>query len=406
MGEVIQLRVVSKENNRLVRLTDPILDLTVADFTAIEAPTVSNPASLALGSSIVKQLCFQVPGLSQALATTLRASSTGALQVSFSSAVKAGLTSGKYSLMSSDLPIAVNQAHKIVQIAKVSPTTALVGGAGPLAGAGAAAASAPIWPLVLVTAIAVAATLAEHRWLEKNFSALHDALARIEMRLRDDDLGAIEAANHIIDLIRPDLDNGEVHDLHRYRLMVAAHDIDSIYMARRRFVDRFKHKLEDRQNQHEERTGKSLGWVGGVADEIADSKAGPAEEISVFLAAMIARARVTAATARLLAVSGDPVGALRFASNWEEGVRQDYSDLYRRLRPLANFEPQDPRWKQLLPPILKDDDNKKAREAVLDLVERMERAIGPHIPEPVQSYVLEAALTEADLDQAVQVVSG
>src|SRR5690606_17382510 len=115
-------------------------------------------------------------------------------------------------------------------------------------------------------------------------------------------------------------------------------------LARRRFVDRFKRALEAAQNEHEAKTGERTAWVGKVTDELADRRTGVVDELVLFLQAMIARARLGAITASVLAADGDSLHAVRLLTAIEDEMRTDYYDLHNRIAALARGERAEKAW--------------------------------------------------------------
>lgn len=386
------LRIRSVDEGE-IQLIDNALDLTLATIRPLTTATArSSPDALKTGSVILEAVTHSLPQLKSALSEVSKASPSGVLQVVFSPEVTKRLATGQLKLMNSakgSLPIAVNAATgKTVEIGRVVSRQAGRSSGDALKGGGAIALGAAAWPVALAVGVALAASWAEQRWLENNFRELHSALQRIELRLRDDNFGVIEAADELVGLIRPEIESGNLADLHRTRLAIAQQSVEGIYLSRRRFVDRFKHELEQAQTRHEEQRGERKAWVSDIADEIADSKAGVADELTVFLAAMICRARLTAASATLLATEGHPEVAVRLALGLEDSLRADYFDLYRRVRALAKWTPEDAGWRVL--PFLKDKDNPRAHAAMQSLVQAMERSIGDRIPESREALILEA----------------
>jgi hypothetical protein len=76
--------------------------------------------------------------------------------------------------------------------------------------------------------------------------------------------------------------------------------------------------------------GPRSGWAGEVADELRDRKSGVVDELALFVQAMVVRARLTAATAPVVASQGDGGSALRLIDG---ELKYDYFELYRKLAP-------------------------------------------------------------------------
>lgn len=369
------------ETSESVELVDKALGTWIVRFEAMTFTTEGPQAESAVGAAIIRSLSGFVPQISAALPRA-----GDGIRVAFSPEVQRALANGTYRLMNSasrQLPVAVDSAGKIVKIARVMPSAATTAGGGVALGAAAAAA----WPIVLVAGVAMAASWAEQRWLEKTFSELRNSLQRIEARLRDDDFGILEAADSLVDLIRQDALEGNIPEFQCWQLAAAQQNVEGIYLSRRRFVERFKKSLEERQTRHEEKTGESQAWVSGVTDDLGDAGKGIRDELTVFLTAMITRARVSAASAAILASNGDALSALRLVRNLEESLRNDYHDLYRRLVALSKYEPDTPRWKRMMP--MDRDEPVRAHEFVVHISSEMKTAIGDSLPSSNEPLILE-----------------
>lgn len=62
-------------------------------------------------------------------------------------------------------------------------------------------------------------------------------------------------------------------------------------------------------------------------------------EILLYLQALVARARLAACTASVMASDGDPSMALRLVETTGQQLRDDFHDLARRLKPLSASAP-------------------------------------------------------------------
>ena len=195
----------------------------------------------------------------------------GAMRVVFSPEVRRALANGSYRTMGNGaLPVAVDQAGRIVEIAKSPGAPGLAAAAG---GAGLGAAAVVAWPVVLAAGVATAAAISQQRWLEQAFAGLADTLDRIEARLRDDDLGRLDASDDLVELVAG-LGFEQVPAQLREELAIARGDVDAIYFSRRRFVDRLKRSTEHHQTEYEEKTGERRAWVGDIVQQFgADSSA-------------------------------------------------------------------------------------------------------------------------------------
>jgi hypothetical protein len=343
----------------------------------------------------VSRLADQLPVIRQALEKAPLGPASG-LRVVFSPAIERGLTDGTLRLMRSgteSLSIAVNQAGRTVEIGRVVGGTALAAGtagAGGAAGAGVAGvavATPPLWPIVVAGGLALAAAYAEQRWLEQTFGELRQAMERLEHRMRDDDAGAIAAADTLVALLAPEGHLGPVPEQLRIELARARRQIDSVYLARRRFVDRFKRALEAAQTEHEARTGERAAWVGKVTDELADRRTGVVDELVLFLQAMIARARLGAITASVLAADGDGLHAVVLLKTIEDEMRTDYFDLHNRIAALARGERAEKGWDRVRGiagkrlPMLAHGSDDEGVEIVRAVDRAMRETVGAAMPE-------------------------
>lgn len=295
------------------------------------------------------------------------------------------LRSGAAELVQSSkgaLPVARDVGSKsFVEIGKVASGTAVTAGSAATFGSLAVAAT----PVLVVAAIAAATAFAEQRAMERKFSELQRAMERLEIRLRDDDLGTLEAADRLVDHLQPDLADGSLAPQLGIELAIARREVERVYLSRRRFAERFARALEEAQKNKEDRSSDRVksGWAGQVADELRDRKSGVVDELALFVQAMIVRARLGAVTAAVVAWQGDGDSALRIIDDLDQELKQDYYELYRRLRALARFGPEKP-WFKSLPglgalPLLAGKDSEAAKQRVAGLVERMESLLGSAI---------------------------
>jgi len=309
-----EIRFEQAPGNGAVTVIDNAVEHWVVRLEATSLDAAPSGAGAAMAGAVVASLLDVLPELRR------RLPQGDGLRVVFSTEARQALLSGRYKLMSSStgaLPVAVNAAtNATAEIARVAPNAAVGVGGGIALGATAAAA----WPIVLAAGVATAAAWAEQRWLERTFGELQASLRRVEARLRDDDHGAIEAADRLVKLLAADL-HGAVPPLLAGELAAARQSVERVYWARRRFVQRFKTALEERQDAHERRTGERDAWAGRTADELADVATGVTDELIVFVSAMISRARTTAVTASALAADGHALAALRLVDALEESLR-------------------------------------------------------------------------------------
>jgi hypothetical protein len=376
MEEAQGLALVSCEGD--LELVDRTLGTWLVRIEAVPDATPSSGSS-ATSAAVVRSLCQAVPGLAAKLPT-------GGIRVVFSPEVRKGLASGTYRMMESSkgaLPMAVDGSGKVVQIAKVAGgTKAGIGGGVALGGAAVA-----MWPLALAAGVAMAVSWQEQRWLEKSLAGLRSAVQRLETRLRDDDFGRLEAADHLVELLADDVLDGPLPPQFREELAVARRDVEAIYASRKRYVDRFKRRLEDRQTAHESKTGERVAWQDETVKEVADPEAGVTDELTLFVMAMMTRARVGAVTAAQLSTTGDPIRAVRLVEQLHGDLARDYHDLHNRVAALARHDVDLARWRRLTG--VGRGDAERAIAALRALDDAMEHAVGAQLPPRDEELVLE-----------------
>lgn len=391
----MELELITSGPDAAVELRDPGADNWMVRVDPVASPggPVEVPPPVA---ALVQGLVRQFPQIGEF------AGQSGQMKVAFSPEVRSLLRSGQAHLMKSGsetLPTAVDQSGRIIAHARQ------VGGLS-LGGSGAVAAGAlmPVaWPLLLGAAVGSAAAWSDQRRLERTFDAMQASLARIEHRLRDDDHGALEAADDLVGLMRPHVVDGRPPAQLCLEVAAARQEIERIYRSRHRFVTRFKESLEANQLRHEEGGGDRTPWVADIDKELTDADSGLVDELAVYLKVMVCRARLGACTAAVLSVEGDGRAALELLGQLEDSTREDYWDLQRRISALARFEPGSGFWKKVpvvgssVAGALGSDRGEAARNLVSQLAGEMESKIGPSIPErdADTAIVVPAALVAA-----------
>lgn len=349
-----------------LEIVDQALALWLARIEPGATAIAAASSAGVLGRSALMGLGQSLPGLAELLRTL----PDDGLRVIFSPEVRKGLVDGTYQLMSKgshQIATAVDSSGRTVEHAVV---------AGTVGGAGAVAAGVTVWPVVLAAGVATAAAMAEHRWLDQAFGEVHQSLARIETRLRDDDLGRLIAVDNLVGLIGEDVWFGEIPEQLRTEIVYARQDVDAIFWSRRRFVERFAAELSELQARHEAKTGRREAWAGDRAVEIVE-EAG--DELVVFLASLITRGRITAVAASLLARDGAVAPALRMLDGLTDSTRTGYFDLYNRVKALDRADPTAPTWRKLIGPL--SNKGEEAVATVHQLATVMDRNIGERLPE-------------------------
>ncbi|MEX1009666.1 MAG: hypothetical protein WD271_17745 [Acidimicrobiia bacterium] len=359
-----------------VEVVDAVFDSWVVRFEPLAELSESAAYNRAAAQGVVAGLVESLPLLREALRDR------GAMRVVFSPEVRRALAEGSARLMGDGgLPVAVDQAGKVVEIAKRSGVPAAEAAA--VAGLGLGAMAVAAWPVVLAVGVATAAAVAQQRWLERTFASLGSQLERIETRLLDDDLGVLDAADVLVDLVAK-LGFERVPQQLREELAVTRRQAESIYFSRRRFVDRLKRAIEDQQTAHEAKTGERKAWAGDVAKQLTGESTA-VDEMVVFLRAMVTRARLGAVTAGVLATDGAPIAALSLLDELRDTLRTDYWDLQNRLSALARSAPDSPIWRRLLD----RSDPETARDHARALSNALATSIGNRLPDSDEVLALE-----------------
>lgn len=325
-------------------------------------------AAAPVGAAVASALALALPQLGSTV------KHTGELVVRFAPAIQRGLADGSLKLMSGGAGLRA--------VAVSTSTGAIAGNAVVVGSAGAAAAPAAVamLPVVLAAGAAFAATWAQQRWMERTFAGFQASLHRIETRLRDADLGRIDAAERLLALIGPDIMTGEVPAQLRQELAIAHHEIDAIYCSRLRFIARFTEDLDRWQEQAVKDDGRRVAWTSQVAKAFSDDNDPTVDELVVFFQSLLTRARTTAATAAILAADGDAAASLRTIDELQSSIRRDYYGIHNRLSALVRNPIDTAKWKQRL----SKADESSAHETVKLLAGNVDQIIGGNLPEPDQ----------------------
>ncbi len=214
----------------------------------------------------------------------------------------------------------VDSAGKIREIARVVPMGGVV--AGPA-----------LLPILVPAAAAAAASFYQHQALQATLDGIREVVDRIEERLRDDDWAVLEAGDELARIL-VDVDGGwDVPDQLRTELAVARQAAERVFRSRRRFVHLLVRKIDA------EAYGRSDPWT----DEVRKLVKGGDNwiEVSIYLQAMVVRARLTAATAFVLATDGDARAASALTRSAVDELSASYDPLLKSLVPLAERRPEE-----------------------------------------------------------------
>lgn len=301
-----------------------ILDSGVDGWLMRLSTTTAAPSS---GGRMLTSSCAAVGALAQSLTPvsallSATASSGHALQVGFSAATQAGIQSGTLALMQSStgaLPVAVDSAGKIRELARVMPAGGLV--AGPA-----------LLPVLIPAAAAAAASYYQHQALQATLDGIREVVDRIEERLRDDDWAVLEAGDELAGALVNEHGGWDVPDQLRMELAVARQSVERVFRSRRRFAQQLVAKLDA------DTFGRSDPWT----DQVRKLVKGDHNwiEVSLYLQAMVVRARLTSATAFVLATDGEARAAAAMTSSAVAELSSSYEPLLKALEPLAGRRPE------------------------------------------------------------------
>ncbi len=216
--------------------------------------------------------------------------------------------------------MAVDSAGKIREIARVVPLGGVV--AGPA-----------LLPILVPAAAAAAASYYQHQALQATLDGIREVVDRIEERLRDDDWAVLEAGDELARTL-VDADGGwDVPEQLRIELAIARQEAERVFRSRRRFAQQLVRKIDD------ESRGRSDPWT----DEVRKLVKGEHNwiEVSIYLQAMVVRARLTAATAFVVSTDGDARAGAALTRSSVDQLRNSYGPLLKSLKPLAERRPEE-----------------------------------------------------------------
>ncbi len=176
---------------------------------------------------------------------------------------------------------------------------------------------------------------------------ISEAIARIEQqldeiaqRLQDDDHGELRSAEALVDVFMPLLTRGAVPGQMALELAIARQRVDAIYFSRQRFVDRFRLRIVQLQEQEEARKGEDArAWARGTTREFSQREA-LREEALLYARAMVNRAQLAFCTAGVVALQSGTTEALAVLRHAESELTTSFADLDGLLRELAEERPK------------------------------------------------------------------
>ena len=301
-----------------------VVDPGLASWMMRLSPTTAPPSS---SGRVVTASVAAVGTLAQSLApvgalVSSAANAGQSLEVAFSAATQMAIQAGTLHLMatpSGALPVAVDSMGRIRELARVVPF-------------GAASASA-LLPVLLPAAAAAVASYYQHRVLQATLDGIREVVDRIEERLRDDDWAVLEAGDDLSKLLIQGDAGWDIPDQLRLELAVARQSVERVFRSRRRFAQQLVAKIDA------DTFGRPDPWTEAVRKLV--KRGDNWIEVSIFLQAMVVRARLTAATAFVLAADGEARASAAMTSSAVHELQTSYEPLLKSLEPLAGRRPDE-----------------------------------------------------------------
>ncbi len=286
---------------------------TIEELGVTPVQTITSPVV----SMLLEPVLRAVPELHRASAEMPR------LVVTFSRETTAALRTGSRTMMrlADGTLKAVARDGNTGRIAEIG-SVALVGGA--LASSG----------LAMAAAGAAAAAVAQQRWLTNTLETIRRGTETLLLRELDDDYGAIHAAFEFSKHLDSCLDRAHVPELQRSEFAIVRRSVDAIYYSRRRFIERFVERLDTIHADSDE------AWAREITSLMGKDPAYFEAEVMIYLQALVIRARLATSAAMLLALDGAIEFGYELLSSTANELRDDYTMLARKLRPLAEQTPR------------------------------------------------------------------
>ncbi len=263
-------------------------------------------------------------------------------------------------------------------LSKGGAVDVVVGGA-PLSTLGRGVGAAVGGPTIALAAGAVAMSVAQQQRLDRALAVIEQRIDLVIDRMRDDDHGRLDAAEALLGQLEARSAERPSPQL-RAELAAARQTIDAVYFARRRYGQRLGDAIGDAQDASEADGGAAQAWASGVLDAVGDPEQ-LRSELLVYLRAVVVRARLATSTSAILAIDGDIDDANRLLGETVEDLRNDFYDLYRRLRPLAQWAPR-----RAIPWKRRDWD--RAHDTMVEVYELMAGEVEPLLP-PAEARPIE-----------------
>lgn len=308
-----------RESGSTLEVVDPALESWMMRLSTTTERTSSSGRVITSSVSAVGALAQSLAPVGAIVSSA--AGSGQSLQVAFSSATQAAIQSGTLGIMSGStgaLPMAVDSAGKIREIARVVPSGGVI--AGPA-----------LLPILVPAAVAAAASYYQHQALQATLDGIREVVDRIEERLQDDDWAVLEAGDDLARTLVLAEGGWDLPEQLRTELAVARQSVERVFRSRRRYTQMLVQKINN------EIAGRPDPWT----DEVRKLVKGDHNwiEVSIYLEAMVVRARLTAATAFVLATDGDARAAAALTRSAIDELSASYDPLLSSLVPLAERRP-------------------------------------------------------------------
>ncbi|MGE0732816.1 MAG: hypothetical protein AB7O92_32190 [Acidimicrobiia bacterium] len=179
----------------------------------------------------------------------------------------------------------------------------------------------------------------------------------------------------------------DIPDQLRLELAVSRQQVERVFRSRRRHVVQALDWIDD------ERRGLPNPWTETVKRLF--SEAHLVTEIAAYVQAMTVRARLTAATAFVLAADSAAASSVRMLEDAELELRSSCDRLIETLAPLAERRP-DGNWMHRIPGVSKGD---SGFNKAVNMVDRLRTDVGAHLPD--RSRTVEVTLAPHQLLSAL-----
>jgi len=320
VGENAGNNLVSRETDTGVEVLDPGLGSWLMRLTPTTGPPSSSGRVVTASVAAVGALAESLPPVGALVSSA--ASGGQSLTVTFSAATQRAIHAGTLHLMMSPkgaLPVAVDSTGRIRELARVNPTGVVAGSA--------------LLPVLLPAVAAAAASYYQHQVLQATLDGIREVVDRIEERLRDDDWAVLEAGDDLSTLLIQGDSGWDIPDQLRLELAVARQSVERVFRSRRRFTQQLVEKIDA------DTVGRPDPWTEAVRKLV--KRGDNWIEVSIFLQAMVVRARLTAATAFVLAADGEARASAAMTSSAVQELKTSYDPLLRSLEPLAGRRPDE-----------------------------------------------------------------